>query len=92
MPLEMFEERIKNGNPKKFSWEKKIGASFDSRMISSKILTAVLNSGINMGRIPKSASSLRNTLSRLDHLNFEMNLGLLLMRLSYCWQRSFSDI
>lgn len=77
MPLEMFEERIKNGNPKKFSWEKKIGASFNSRMISSKILTAVLNSGINMGRIPKSASSLRNTLSRLDHFNLRDESGAL---------------
>ena len=35
MPLEMFEERIKIGNPKKFSWEKTASDAFDSRMISS---------------------------------------------------------
>lgn len=67
MPLEMFEERIKIGNPKKFSWEKTSNDAFNFRMISSKTLTEVLDGGINKGRIPKSASSLRNTLARLDH-------------------------
>ena len=75
MPLEMFEERIKIGNPKKFSWEKTTSDAFDSRMISSKTLTEVLNGGINKGRIPKSASSLRNTLSRLDHFKLRDESG-----------------
>lgn len=75
MPLEMFEERIKIGNPKKFSWEKTSNDTFNSRMISSKTLTEVLDGGINKGRIPKSASSLRNTLARLDHFKLLDDAG-----------------
>ena len=75
MPMEMFEERIKFGNPKKFSWEKTSSESFNSRMISSKTLTEVLNSGINKGRIPKSATSNRNTLARLDHFKLRDEAG-----------------
>ena len=69
MPLEMFEERIRVNDPKRFSWELSPCPDAKLKDIDNKTLVAAINKGINKGRIPPSAESARSTLERLHHFN-----------------------
>ena len=50
MPREMFDERIRLSNPKKFSWELTACEDATLRDIDNKTLVAAINKGINKGR------------------------------------------
>ena len=69
MPREMFDERIRQSNPKKFSWELTTCEDATLRDINNKTLVAAINKGINKGRIPASAASARSTVERLRPFN-----------------------
>ena len=69
MPREMFDERIRLSNPKKFSWELTACEGATLRDIDNKTLVAAINKGINKGRIPASAASARSTVERLRPFN-----------------------
>lgn len=69
MPREMFDERIRLSNPKKFRWELTPCDDAKLKDIDNKTLVAAINKGINKGRIPPSAESARSTLERLHHFN-----------------------
>ena len=69
MPREMFDERIRLSNPKKFSWELTPCDEAKLRDIDNKTLVAAINKGIAKGRIPASAASARTTLERLRPFN-----------------------
>ena len=75
MPREMFEERIRLSNPKKFSWEKTPCQDIDVNSISAKTLDDIILSGINKGRIPREASRLKNRFAKLDHLGLRTSDG-----------------
>lgn len=75
MPREMFEERIRLSNPKKFSWEKTPCPDIDVNSISAKTLDDIILSGINKGRIPREASRLKNRFAKLDHLGLRTSDG-----------------
>lgn len=69
MPREMFDERIRLSNPKKFSWELTPCDEAKLRDIDNKTLVAAINKGIAKGRIPTSAGAARSTLERLRPFN-----------------------
>ena len=69
MPREMFDERIRLSNPKKFSWELTACEGATLRDIDNKTLVAAINKGINKSRIPASAASARLTVERLRPFN-----------------------
>ncbi len=69
MPREMFDERIRLSNPKKFSWELTACEGATLRDIDNKTLVSAINKGINKGRIPASAASARSTVERLRPFN-----------------------
>ena len=69
MPREMFDERIRLSNPKKFSWELTACEDATLRDIDNKTLVAAINKGINKGRIPASAAAARSTVERLRPFN-----------------------
>lgn len=77
MPREMFDERIRLSDPEKFSWEKTMLPGATDKDISNKRLVDVINAGINKGRIPASAASLRSIDQRLDHFNLRTSEGYL---------------
>ena len=77
MPREMFDERIRLSDPEKCSWEKTMLPGATDKDISNKRLVDVINAGINKGRIPASAASLRSIDQRLDHLNLRTAEGYL---------------
>ena len=77
MPREMFDERIRLSDPEKFSWEKTMLPGATDKDISNKRLVDVINAGINKGRIPASAASLRSIDQRLDHFNLRTAEGYL---------------
>ena len=78
MPREMFDERIRLSDPEKFSWEKTMLPGATDKDISNKRLVDVINAGINKGRIPASAASLRSVNQRLDHFNLRTAEGYLI--------------
>ena len=57
MPREMFDERIRLSDPKKFSWEMRPCAGATLEDIDTKTLTDAINGGIAKGRIPASAAN-----------------------------------
>ena len=69
MPREMFDERIRLSDPKKFSWELKPcpHAAWDD--IDEKTLVNAVNEGINKGRIPADASAAATVADRLRPFN-----------------------
>jgi ATP-dependent DNA helicase RecG len=75
MPREMFEERIRMSNPKMFSWEQTPCPNIDANAISAKTLDYIIVSGINRGRVPRDATTLRSRLSKLDHLGLCTSSG-----------------
>ena len=77
MPREMFDERIRLSDPEKFSWEKTMLPGATDKDISNKRLVDVITAGINKGRIPASAASLRSIDQRLDHFNLRTAEGYL---------------
>lgn len=56
MPREMFDERIRLSDPKKFSWELAPCREATLDDIDEKTLTAAIRGGIAKGRIPASAA------------------------------------
>ena len=77
MPREMFDERIRLSDPEKFSWEKTMLPGATAKDISNKRLVEIINTGINKGRIPPEAASLRSIDQRLDHFNLRTAEGYL---------------
>ena len=75
MPREMFDERIRLSDPKKFSWEKTPCADADIKNISAKSIDDVISSGINKGRIPRDAASLKSRQVKLDHFGLRTKEG-----------------
>ena len=69
MPREMFDERIRLSDPKKFSWELMPcrRASFDD--INENTLNAAIRGGIAKGRIPASAADAVTLQERLSPFN-----------------------
>ena len=77
MTREMFDERIRLSDPEKFSWEKTMLPGATDKDISNKRLVQIINAGINKGRIPPEAASLRSIDQRLDHFNLRTAEGYL---------------
>lgn len=75
MPREMFDERIRLSDPKKFSWEKTPCIDADIKNISTKSIDEVISSGINKGRIPREAASLKSRQAKLDHFGLRTKKG-----------------
>lgn len=75
MPREMFDERIRLSDLKKFSWEKTPCTDADIKNISVKTIDDVIQSGINKGRIPREAASLKNRQAKLDHFGLRTTNG-----------------
>lgn len=75
MPREMFDERIRLSDPKKFSWEKTPCIDADIKNISAKSIDEVISSGINKGRIPREAASLKSRQAKLDHFGLRAKDG-----------------
>lgn len=75
MPREMFDERIRLSDPKKFSWEKTPCIDADIKNISAKSIDEVISSGINKGRIPREAASLKSRQAKLDHFGLRTKEG-----------------
>ena len=73
----MFDERIRLSDPEKFSWERTMLPGANDKDINNKRLVEVINAGINKGRIPSSAASLRSINQRLDHFNLRTSEGYL---------------
>ena len=69
MPREMFDERIRLSDPKKFSWELTPCPCATLDDIDSKTLTSAINGGINIGRIPAEAAEATTTIDRLRPFN-----------------------
>lgn len=65
MPREMFDERIRLTDPKKFSWEMAPCTDATIRDIDTQTLKAAIEEGISKGRIPADARAAKNTLDRL---------------------------
>ena len=75
MPREMFDERIRLSNNRKFSWEKAPCQEVDIKEIGVKTLDDVIMSGINKGRIPREAARLKSRQAKLDHLGLRTEDG-----------------
>ena len=75
MPREMFDERIRLSDPKKFSWEKTACPVAAIKDISAKAIDDVIASGINKGRIPREAASLKSREAKLDHFKLRTDDG-----------------
>lgn len=69
MPREMFDERIRLNDPKKFSWELTPCPFAALDDIDSRTLASAINGGINTGRIPAEAAESTTILDRLRHFN-----------------------
>ena len=69
MPREMFDERIRLSDPKKFSWELTPCPYASLKDIDEKTLTTAINGGIKTGRIPAEAAEATTTLDRLRPFN-----------------------
>lgn len=65
MPRDIFDERLRLSDPKKFSWEMAPCQFATPNDIDSKTLTDAINEGINKGRIPADASTATTTVDRL---------------------------
>ena len=57
MPREIFDERLRLSDPKKFSWEMAPCEGATMEDIDAKTLTDAINGGIAKGRIPASAAN-----------------------------------
>lgn len=75
MPREMFDERIRLSNLKKFSWERTLCQNSDITGICVKTLDDVILSGINKGRIPREAARLKSRQAKLSHLGLRTDKG-----------------
>lgn len=65
MPRDMFDERIRLSDPKKFSWEMAPCPDATIRDIDSKTLKTAIDEGISKGRIPADAAAAKTTVDRL---------------------------
>ena len=65
MPRDIFEERLRLSDPKKFSWEMAPCQFATPNDIDTKTLTSAVNEGINKGRIPADAATATTTIDRL---------------------------
>ena len=65
MPREMFDERIRLSNPKKFSWEMAPCEGATMEDIDTKTLTDAITEGISKGRIPEDAALATTVVDRL---------------------------
>ena len=69
MPREMFDERIRLSDPKKFSWELTPCPYATLDDIEDNTLTKAINGGIQTGRIPAEAAEATTTIDRLRPFN-----------------------
>lgn len=69
MPREMFDERIRLSDPKKFSWELSPCREATLDDIDENTLTAAIRGGIAKGRIPASAADAVTLPERLSPFN-----------------------
>lgn len=69
MPREMFDERIRLSDPKKFSWELTPCPYATLNDIDGNTLTKAINGGIQTGRIPTEAAEATATIDRLRPFN-----------------------
>lgn len=66
MPRDIFDDRIRMSDPKKFSWEMAPCKHATLEDIDAKTLTDAINGGIAKGRIPASAANAVSLLERLS--------------------------
>ena len=69
MPREMFDERIRLSDPKKFSWELTPCPYATLDDIDTNTLTKAINGGIQTGRIPAEAAEATTTIDRMRPFN-----------------------
>lgn len=69
MPRDMFDERIRLSDPKKFSWEMAPCSGATTKDIDTKTLRTAITEGIAKGRIPADAAAAKTTIERLRHFN-----------------------
>lgn len=55
MPKEVFEERLRDSDPRKFAWENKVADGFSLSDLDEEMIRGVVRSGINGGRMPAVA-------------------------------------
>lgn len=78
MPREMFEERLRMSNPKRFSWENRILDEFDIKDLDVDRLYAIIQMGVLHGRIPGGALAIKEPADLLTHMHLSDNNGNLL--------------
>lgn len=66
MPRDIFDDRLRQSDPKKFSWELAPCARATMEDIDTNTLTEAINGGIAKGRIPASAASAVTIQERLS--------------------------
>ena len=59
MPREMFEDRLRMSNPKRFSWENRMLEDFGMKDLDVDRLFAIIQMGVIHGRIPCAFASFR---------------------------------
>lgn len=69
MPRDIFDERLRLSDPKKFSWEMAPCAGATVEDIDTKTLTDAITEGIAKGRIPEEAALATTTVDRLRPFN-----------------------
>ena len=69
MPRDLFDERIRLSDPKKFSWEMVPCSGATIKDIDAKTLREAINEGISKGRIPSDAAAAKKTVDLLRHFN-----------------------
>lgn len=69
MPLDMFEERIRLSNPRRFSWENRILRELEMTDIDADKVYSIVQMGVQKGRIPGSALAMQDVGAILTHLH-----------------------
>ena len=73
MPRDIFDDRLRMSDPKKFSWEMKPCEYATLEDINTKTLTDAINEGIAKGRIPEDAALSTTTADRLRPFKVLLN-------------------
>ena len=73
MPRDIFDDRLRMSDPKKFSWEMKPCENATLEDIDTKTLTDAISEGIAKGRIPEDAAFSTTTADRLRPFKMLLN-------------------
>ena len=78
MPRELFEERLRMSNPRRYSWENRELAELSMEDIDVDRLYSIIQMGVQEGRIPGTALTIQNPKDILTHLHLVDTSGKML--------------